>query len=79
MPFVPKAMLERLLVSAGGDDNLRRCSDCGAWFYADETGVCSVDEFEGCWFAATRREQDANTCFRAKGAYRMTPARAEKE
>lgn len=74
MPFVPKKMLERLIISAEMDDNFRRCADCGAWFYADETGATTVDELEGCWYMATHREADAGTCFRAKGEYRMTGA-----
>lgn len=74
MPFVPKAMLERLLTSAESDDCFRRCTYCGAWFYSDERGACSVDDLDGCWYMATQRNSDLKTCFRAKGTYRMTGA-----
>lgn len=74
MPFVPKKVMERLLLSAEMDDTLMRCEECGAWFYSDEPGACSVDDLRGCWWMATQRASDVGTCFRGKGAYRMVGA-----
>lgn len=78
MPFVPKALLEKLVIAAEACDTFGRCGDCGAWFFHDEPDACTLDEMYGCWWMATRRDADAGTCFRRQacrmvGAYTMGP------
>ena len=49
----------RLLDAAEGDDMLTRCETCDAWLDGDDSRAASIEDFEGCWFAAILREQDA--------------------
>lgn len=59
-------ILKRLIVSAECDDMLSRCSECGAFFYIDEPGAWIGEDSQGCVWQATRRDQDAATCFRSR-------------
>jgi hypothetical protein len=57
---------ERLLEAAGGDDMLIWCEQCGAWMDRNEPWAASTEDFTGCWFAATCRDQDAHLCVKGK-------------
>jgi hypothetical protein len=59
MPYVRREDLDILLDAA---DGLARCEMCGAFLTDDERAP--VEDFTGCWYAATEREQDKPTCKR---------------
>lgn len=46
------------------------CEVCGAWLDYDDTRLASLEDFVGCWWGATRREQDRATCVREARAPR---------
>ncbi len=54
----------RLLEAAGLDDMIVWCERCGAWLERDDHRVATTDDFTGCWFAATLRDEDRPTCVR---------------
>lgn len=52
----------RLLAAAESDDTIVRCEECGAWMSIDEEAYATVDEFRGCWKAATRDPRFDQLC-----------------
>ena len=62
MPYIPAADYARMLVSLEADDNVSWCQECGAFLYQDEK--CTVDDFDGCWFAAIGQEKYRASCKR---------------
>lgn len=62
---------DRLLIAAEGDDMLLWCETCGAWIDRDDPAAAHTEDFDGCWKAATRREQDSHLC----RSYRVSEAR----
>lgn len=71
MPYVPAAVLERLLLAAEADDQFTRCEHCGAWMFSGEPGASTVADdwngrIDGCWWSVTFRDKDKPTCFGRK-------------
>ena len=55
---VPRDFLRRLVeISLERDPDVVACEECGAPVFPDDERS-TVAEVTGCWFAATRREQD---------------------
>jgi hypothetical protein len=40
----------------------RSCEQCGAPFALNDPDLASADDVTGCWFMATGRTQDTETC-----------------
>jgi hypothetical protein len=54
---ISRGVLRKLLQSACADDRVVKCEVCNGPVWDDEERS-SVSDVPGCWFAATRREQD---------------------
>lgn len=64
---------QRLLMAAEADDMIVTCETCGAWMDRDDPRCASLDDFTGCWFAATGSDADRSTCVRY-----LRPARPDR-
>lgn len=59
---IPVADYKRLLMAAESDDMIVRCETCGAWLDRDEEAYANVEDFTGCWKAATRDSKYDHLC-----------------
>ena len=64
---IPRADYERLLAAAECDRDLAWCEACGAWLEHDDPARATMEDFEGCWYAATCREKDKHLCRQHRG------------
>jgi hypothetical protein len=62
---IPLADYERLLELVELDDMLVTCEVCGAWLDRDDKGTASVQDFNGCWKAASGGQVDECRAYRA--------------
>lgn len=67
---LPVEDYERLVEAATCDDMIVICIQCGAWLDRDDEAYAGVEDFAGCWKAATDRTQDEHLC----RSYRAVPA-----
>ena len=54
----------RLLEAAELDDMLLWCETCGAWIDRNDPRAASTEDYEGCWFGATRDPNYEKSCVR---------------
>lgn len=59
---IPLADYRRLLESAQVDDDIEWCEACGAWMGVDDPACVMVDDFRGCWKAATGDSKYDSLC-----------------
>jgi hypothetical protein len=59
---VPIADYKRLLEATESDDMIVRCEVCGAWLDRDDPATATLDDFTGCWKAASHRAKDSDLC-----------------
>jgi hypothetical protein len=59
---IPLADYERLLVAAEMDDMIVWCETCGAWMDRDDEVCAPVQDFTGCWKAATHDSKYDHLC-----------------
>lgn len=70
---IPLADYELLIGLVELDDMFVICEVCGAWLHRDDPATCSVDDFNGCWKVATRREKDQHLCRSYRATVREFP------
>ena len=56
------AEYERLLIAAETDDTIIRCEVCKAWICIDDPAAANLDQFTGCWKAATHHPAHDHLC-----------------
>jgi hypothetical protein len=67
MVLLPRADYERLRTAAvEGDDMLGTCDQCGAWIDRDDPAWAHVEDFDGCWYAATGRQKEEALCYKTR-------------
>lgn len=59
---IPLADYKRLLRAAECDDMIIFCEVCGAWLDRDDPATATVQDFSGCWKAATRDSKYDEQC-----------------
>ena len=62
MVTIPLADYDQLIASSEADDMIVRCETCGAWLHRDEEACASVQDFTGCWKAATHDSKYDHLC-----------------
>lgn len=70
---IPLADYERLLISTETDDMIIHCENCGSWIDREDPACAHIEDFSGCWRAATCDESDR--C-RSDRAHNLEAARA---
>jgi hypothetical protein len=59
---VPRGDYQRLLLAAEADGMIVRCEVCGAWLDRDDPACAVLDDFTGCWKAATLDPANDHLC-----------------
>lgn len=59
---IPLSDYKRLVQALDCDEMIMRCEVCGAWLDLNDSATASVDDFRGCWKAATHDPRYDKDC-----------------